>query len=146
MLYLGRRSFLIGSAALVLLSGACGSDETAPAVEDHTPASYQVFINDIQVTAPFTFTSGQTVRVRLKFFNAASEDLDEVEGSHFGGLTFDPPSLATATRVADHHYQFDVTGEAVGSGTMTVGFGHDDAADETTFPPADVNVTGIPGP
>jgi hypothetical protein len=143
---LGRISFAFGSTALVLLSGACGSDETAPVVEDHVPASYQVFINDNLVTPPFTFTSGQTVRVRLKFFNAAAQDLDEVEDSHFGGLTFDPPALATATRVADHHYQFDVTGEAVGSGTVTVGFGHDDMADETTFPPADVNVTGIPGP
>lgn len=146
MLDLGRTSVLIGSTALALLSGACGGDETAPAVEDHVPASYQVFINDNQVTPPFTFTSGQTVRLRLKFFNAAAEDLDEVETSHFGGLTFDPASLATAIRVADHHYQFDVTGEAVGSGTVTVGFGHDDEADETTFPPADVSVTGIPGP
>jgi hypothetical protein len=102
--------------------------------------SYTVLINGNQVTAPYTLTEGVTVRVQLKFLNAASEDLDDVESQHFAGLTFTPASLATVTRVTDHHFQFDVTGGSEGSGTVQVGFGHDELADETTFPAANVTV------
>ena len=124
----------------LVLIAACGSDETAPATGDHTPVSYTVLINDVQVTPPFALTQGQTVRVRLKFLNAAGDDLDDVESQHFAGLTFDPASLATVARVTDHHYQFDVTGATPGTGTMQVSFGHDQLADETTFSAADVVV------
>jgi hypothetical protein len=132
---------LLRIAPLVLVAAGCGSDETAPPAEDHTPVSYTVLINDNQVTAPYTFTDGQTVRVRLKFFNAAQEDLDDVESSHFGGITFNPASLATAVRLSDHHYQFDVTGGTPGTGTLQVSYGHDELADETIFPAADVTVS-----
>jgi hypothetical protein len=124
----------------VLASGACGNDETAPPGDEHVPASYTVLVNDNEVTEPYTFTAGQTVRVRLKFLNAASQDLDDIEATHFAGLTFDPGTLATVARVADHHYQFDVTGAAPGSGTMQVSFGHDELADEHTLPAASVTV------
>jgi hypothetical protein len=127
-------------ASVLLVATSCGGNETAPPAEDHTPVSYTVFINDIQATAPVTFIQGETVRVRLKFLNAASEDLDAVESSHFAGLTFVSASLATVTRVTDHHYQFDVTGGAAGSGTVQVGFGHDELANQTTFSPVDVFV------
>ncbi len=127
--------------APVLFALACGGDETAPPADDHTPVSYTVLINGNQVTAPYTLTEGVTERVQLKFLNAASEDLDDVESQHFAGLTFTPASLATVTRVTDHHYQFDVTGGTAGSGTVQVGFGHDELADETTFPPANVTVS-----
>ena len=126
--------------SVLLFAVACGNDETAAPADDHTPVSYTVLINDIQVTAPYTFIQGQTARVRLKFLNAASEDLDDVESAHFAGLSFDPASLATVTRVTDHHYQFDVTGGAPGTGTLTVRFGHDELADEHTFTPVDVFV------
>ena len=96
--------------------------------------------------APATalLTGGQTVRVRLKFFNAADEDLDDVESEHFGGLTFDPASLATVARVTDHNYQFDVTGGTPGSGTLQVGYGHDEDADEHTFDPIAATVVAAP--
>lgn len=90
---------------------------------------------------PFTFVAGQTVRVRLKFVNSQGEDLDIVESEHCAGLTFDPGSLATATRLFTNHYQLDVTGQAPGSGTLQVSFGHDELADEHTFPEGAVTVT-----
>jgi hypothetical protein len=133
-----RPLFGLAITPALLFAAACGDDETAPPAEDHTPVSYTVFINDIQASAPYIFIEGQTVRVRLKFLNAASEDLDEVESSHFAGFTLDPASLATVTRVTDHHYQFDVTGGTPGTGTVEVGFGHDELADEHTFTPVDV--------
>jgi hypothetical protein len=131
---------LLPLAALAVLIAAC-SDNEAPPAEDHTPVSYNLLVNDVAVTAPYTFTSGQTVRVRVKFFNAAQEDLDDVESSHFGGITFNPASLATAVRLLDHHYQFDVTGGTAGTGTLQVGYGHGELADEVTFTPVDVTIT-----
>lgn len=132
------------AAALTLATG-CGSDETQAPAEDHTPVSYTVLIDDTPTAAPFTLTQGETVRVRLKFVNAAGEDLDDVEGSHFAGLTFSPTSLATVTRVTDHHYQFDVTGGIPGTGTVHVGYGHDELADEHSFTPVAVTVESAPG-
>ena len=130
----------LAPTALILIAAACGNDETAPPAEDHTPVSYTVLINDTPASAPFTFIGGETVRVRLKFFNAASEDLDDVETMHFAGLTFNPGSLASAIRVTDHNFQFDVTGGAPGTGTLQVGYGHDELADETTFQAAAVTI------
>jgi len=106
---------------------------------------YTIVINDALATEPYTFPEGETVRVRLKFLNAASEDLDVVEGTHFAGLTFTPGSLASAVRVTDHHFQFDVTGGTPGTGTAVVSFGHDELADETSFPAVDVIVTPAGG-
>jgi hypothetical protein len=130
---------LVPLAALTTVVTAC-SDNEAPPDEDHTPVSYTIQVNDLPVSEPYTFGSG-TVRVRIKFFNAAQEDLDEVESSHFAGLTFEPASRATAVRLADHHYQFDVTGGAPGAGTLQVSYGHDEQADEHIFEPAAITVS-----
>jgi hypothetical protein len=123
----------LAAAAVLGVSAACGDDETAPTHDDHTPTSYTVLIGGTEATAPYTFAAGRTVRVQLKFFNAALEDLDDVETSHFAALTFDPATLATVAPVADHHFQFDVTGGTVGTGTVQIGYGHDAQADEHSF-------------
>jgi hypothetical protein len=136
---------LLPFAALAAVVAGC-SDNESPPVEDHTPTTYAIQINDVPVTAPYTFTVGQMVRVRIKFFNAAQEDLDDVENEHFGGLTFQPANLATAVRRSDHFFQFDVTPQTAGSGTLQVSFGHDEAADEHTFPSAAVTVNSPGGP
>jgi hypothetical protein len=125
----------LGAAAI----GACGGDEVT-SITDHTPVTYNLLVNDVAVSEPYTFTAGQTVRVRIKFFNAEQQDLDPAEGEHFGGLTFNPTSLATVTRVTGHNYQLDVSGGTPATGSIEVSFGHDAQADETTFPPADVTV------
>ncbi len=135
----------IALAGALLLAAACGGDETAP-VEDHTPATYNLIVNDVPQNSPYVLPSGQTSRVQVKFFNAAGDDLDDVEAEHFGRLTFSPTSLATAARLADHHFQFDVTASHTGSGTLQVSFGHDDTADEKTFSPVNLNVMGSAGP
>jgi hypothetical protein len=126
--------------SLAIVAGC--SDNEAPSLTDHTAVSYNLLVNDVAVTAPYTFTAGQTVRVRIKFFNLTQQDLDPVEGEHFGGLTFNPASLATVARVAGHNFQFDVTGGTAGTGTLQVSYGHDELADEVTFDPAVVTVTG----
>lgn len=124
--------------ALAVLGG-CGSDETQ-ATEDHTPVTFTVLMDGAPAPTPLALTSGETVRVRLAFENAAGENLDDVETTHFGRLTFDPASLATVVPVSDHHYQFDVTAGPAATGTLQVGYGHDSAADEVTFPAVTVIV------
>jgi hypothetical protein len=106
--------------------------------------TYTIFVDGVETAPPLTLAGGQTVRVRLKFFNAADEDLDDVESGHFGGLAFEPASLATVARVAGHNYQFDVTGGTPGSGTVQVSYGHDEEADEHTFEPVAVTVVAAP--
>jgi hypothetical protein len=137
------RSFLAAGTAAGLLA-ACGGDEPT-GNDNHTPERYEALIDGQSVNGPLMLTAGQTVRVQLKFFNADDEDLDAVEGSHFARLTFSPLSLATATRVAGHNYQFDVTGGSEGTGSVVVGFGHSEAADEHTFPAETVIVEGEGG-
>jgi hypothetical protein len=133
----------LAAGAALMLAVACGSDETQ-AVEDHTPVAFTVLIGGAPAASPLTLASGQTVRVRLAFTNAAGDDLDDVEGSHFAGIMFSPEALATVVRVPDHHYEFDVTGGTPGTGTVQVGYGHDEEADEHTFEPATITVTEAP--
>src|SRR3954465_4018187 len=134
----------ISLAGALFLAAAGGGDETAP-VEDHTPASYNLIVNDVPQTTPYVLTAGQTSRIQIKFFKRAGDDPGDVGAEHFGRLTFSPTSLATATRLADHHFQFDVTAPHVGSGTLQVSFGHDDTANEKTFTPVTLNVMGGAG-
>jgi hypothetical protein len=133
----------LAACAALPLAVACGGDETQ-ATEDHTPVTFTILVDGTEASPPLTLTPGQTVRVRLKFFNAADEDLDDVEAEHFGGLTFDPSSLASVVRVSDHNYQFDVTGGTPGTGTVQVSYGHDEGADEHTFKLVAVTVTAAP--
>ena len=133
------------SLTLLAAAAACGGDQTAP-VEDHTPTRYNVLFNEIAATSPYSFVVGQTVRLRLKLFNAAGEDLDHVEAEHFANLTFNPTDLVTVARVPGHNFQFDVTGATAGTGTLVVSFGHDSLADETSFPSQPVNVDAAGGP
>jgi len=129
----------LAACAALPLAVACGGDE-AQSTEDHTPVTYTIFVDGVETAPPLTLAAGQAVRVRLKFFNAADDDLDDVEAEHFGGLTFDPASLASVARVSGHNYQFDVTGGTPATGDAQVSYGHDEAADETTLTSFDVTV------
>jgi hypothetical protein len=142
---LTRRVLGLPLTLVTVLAAACGSDETQ-AADDHTPTTYNVVINEIPATAPYNFTVGQTVRVRLKLFNVAGEDLDAVEAEHFAAISFNPSDLVTIARAPGHNYQFDVTGNTAGTGTMLVTYGHDEQADETTLDPSAVSVAGTGGP
>lgn len=133
----------LAACAALPLAVACGGDEKQ-APEDHTPVSYTIVVGGTETVPPLSLTEGQTVRVRLKFFNAADEDLDDVESAHFGGLVFEPASLATVARATDHNYQFDVTGGTPGTGTVQVSYGHDEEADEHTFDPVAATVLAAP--
>ena len=141
---LSRHLLPLAASTTLVLATACGGDETQSPADDHTPVRYSVLIDNVEATPPFNLTAGDTVTVRFKFFNAADEDLDTVESSHFAGLTFTPTSLATVERDATHHFQFDVAPETAGNGSLVVSYGHDEQADETAFPAAVVIVHAAP--
>lgn len=64
-----------------------------------------------------------------------------IEVDHHAGLTFTPTTLAAVASVADLNFQKDVTGRGTaGAGTVTVGCGHDEAADELSLGPIPVSV------
>ena len=84
----------------------------------------------------------QAVTVRATFFNAAGDNLDDVEDAHFSRLVFDPAGTATATMDPSAHYSHEVIVNvaAPATGTLMVDLGHDAAADEHSLGPIDVVV------
>jgi hypothetical protein len=121
---------LFASASLAL---ACSNSE-APA-EDHTPASLEINGVPVDTSDTVTFTASATDTVQLSFFNAANDNLDDVEAEHYSLLTFTPSTSITATRRASHHFRQDVVVGAVSgqTGDLDIGFGHDTLADEYTL-------------
>src|SRR4051794_41433219 len=85
----------ISLAGALFLAAACGSDETAP-VEDHTPASYNLIVNDVPQTSPYVLTAGETSRIQIKIFNAAGDDLHKIEAEHLCGPALNPTPPASA--------------------------------------------------
>lgn len=122
-----------GLLAAGALSLACSNSE-APA-EDHDPATLE--FNGVAFVAGDTvaFAANATDTVQISFFNAANDNLDDVEAEHYSSLTFIPATNITATMRASHHFRHDiVVGAAAGQvGDLEVGFGHDTLADEHTF-------------
>jgi len=129
-------------AALVLVAGACNSNETAAGPDAHDPTSVKLFVNGVDETSNLMLTTDAVSRVTIKFYLADGSEETTIETTHFSSLTFTPTALAAATSVTDHHFQWDVTGQsAAGTGTVMVGYGHDNLADEHSFGPFPVTVS-----
>jgi hypothetical protein len=128
------------AVAFALTLAACSDDEQ-PAEESHHPHSAGIFVAGAEVTDALVLPVGETVRVEIKFFNDEGDEITGIEDEHFGTLTFTPTTLATTADVADHHFQKDVTaGAEPGTGSYTIGYGHDEAADEESFGPYPASV------
>ncbi len=128
--------------ATVLLS-ACGGDESGPE-EGHTPANAALFVEDEEVTDNLLLPAGGTVRVEVRFLDDEGEVITGIDDEHHAALVFSPSDLATTASVDGENFQKDVTaGAELGTGTVTVGYGHDEDADELTFGPFDVNVVAL---
>jgi hypothetical protein len=121
-----------------LLAG-CGSEEMTG--HDHTPATAALFVGGVDVTDDLTLAAGQVTEVEVRFFAADGDEIVGIEDEHYSSLVFSPGSLATAVYATGRHFLLEVTAQAsAGTGTVTVGYGHDAAADELTFGPFDVTV------
>ncbi len=128
------------TVVFALALAACSDDE-APPEEGHHPHSAALFVAGTDVTDALILPSGETVRVEIKFFDDAGDEITGIEDEHFGVLTFSPTTLAATQDVDGHHFQKDVTGGAeITTGTYTINYGHDEAADEESFGPYPVSV------
>ena len=135
-------------ATVLLLSlalAACGDDETGPE-EDHTPTRARLFVDGADVSESLILIAAEPLRVEVKFFNDEDEEITGIDDDHHAGLTFTPSSLGTVASVDGENFQKDVTGQAdAGTGSVLVGYGHDEDADELNFGPYDVSVVVLPG-
>jgi hypothetical protein len=126
--------------AALAAATACGGEETAP--ENHAePASAKLFVQDTEVTPSLTLMAGQTVRIEVRYYADDGDLITGLEIEHYAGLTFSPATLATTAAVSGQRFFLDVTAQATpGTGTVMVGWGHDELADELSFGPFDVTV------
>jgi hypothetical protein len=127
--------------ALAVGAGACDSEETGPT--HATVESAKIVVNGTVTPSGGTVTlpKGQTTRVEVQFFDADGARVTGLETTHFAKLTFEPAALATAADVSGNNIVKDVTTQATpGTGTITVGYGHDAEADEKSFGPFNVTV------
>jgi len=126
--------------ALAFAIGACSSDE-AVAPENHTPASAKLFVNDVDMTSDLVLPAGAVTTVEVRFYAADGDEITGISDTHYAGLAFTPAALATGVGQVDAHFFIDVTAQgSAGTGTVSVGYGHDAAADELTFGPFPVTV------
>ena len=135
------RSALTSTAIFLtaIAFAGCGDDETAPE-EGHIPDDAALFVNGTDVSDGLVLPAGGTVRVEVRFIHDG-EFITGIEGDHHAGLIFTPATLVIVASVADHNFQKDVTGQsAPGTGSVMVGYGHDEAADELSFGPFPVGV------
>lgn len=135
------RLALLPLAALALTLSACDSDEPAAPEGGHTPASAKIFVNDVDVSANLELAADATTIVEVRFYDDEDEEITGIEEHHYAGLVFTPTTLAVAAVQADAHFFLDVTAQSdAGVGTVMVGYGHEEAADELTFGPFPVTV------
>ncbi len=128
--------------ATALLS-ACGGDESGPG-EDHTPADAALFVGGVDVTDNLLLPAGGTLRIEVRFLSDEGEVISGIDEDHHTALVFTPTDLATTASVDGENFQKDVTaGNELGTGTVTVGYGHAEDADELIFGPFDVTVGAI---
>ncbi len=128
-----------------LAFAACGDDDETGPGEDHTPEDARLFVNGIDRTADgLTLVQEQTLRVEIRFVDAEDVVIDGIDADHFSSLTFSPATLATTANVENENFQKDVTTTAAApaTGQVTVGYGHDEDADELQFGPFPVTVIG----
>jgi hypothetical protein len=133
-----RRPFFYSLLAMsaIFAAAACNSDESTKETDEHDPERVVFIVDGDTLAGDSLFIPvGQTVTVRMIFYNHADVSLDDVEGEHWSKLSFDPGTLATATVDNAHHFSQSVVvnGAANTKGIVDIGFGHDELADEHTL-------------
>ncbi|MGH7497410.1 MAG: hypothetical protein ACREL3_00990 [Gemmatimonadales bacterium] len=106
-----------------------------------TPVSAAVEVNGTISLDNTLLLAGSTAPAEVKFYRSDGQEITGIEGESFAKITFSPSTIATATDVPDEHFHKTVTaGSQPETGTMTIGYGHTEAADELSFGPYTVTV------
>lgn len=129
---------LVATTAFAFTLAACSSDEVAAG--HGTPETVKLFdtATSTELSQPYELPSGATTRLTVHFYDADGDDISAaMVDDHFTSITFASAAFATSADVAGEHFQQDVTVFADPGGTsqLTVGWGHDEAADEMSFGP-----------
>jgi hypothetical protein len=129
---------LLPLLAAGLIVAGCGGDESGPE-EGHTPHDAALFVDGVDVTQNLPLIVGEAVRVEVRFLNEAGEEITGIEDDHHAALRFTPQGMATTANVAGANFQKDVTASGTpATGLVSVGYGHDEPADELEFGPFEV--------
>ena len=139
-------AFMLAVTAFAFTASACSSDEDTGGGHD-SPESVKLFnaATHEELPTPYTLPSGSTTRIEVHYYNAHGDDInDQLIAEHFTSLTFDPGTFATVSSVTDAKFQRDVLVNAEPGATaqLSVGYGHDEAADSRTFGPFEVTASG----
>ncbi len=139
------RWFGAAALAVTVLLGACGNSTESDPEAGHTPASAKLFYagTDTELTPDIELVSGTTSRVEVRFY-AADGDLITIPAGHQTAVILADDGFGTVQAVVGEAFQrdIDVTASAGTSTTLTIGYGHDAAADELTFGPFTVSAIG----
>ena len=135
------RALLAGLFAAAFLA-ACEGDETGPS--GHAPVAgarlYRAS-NSVQLTPDVVLDAGDTLRVEVRFVDSTGTVIHGLEDGHYTKLVFAPDTLAEADSVPGMPFFRDLTvSAATGSGTLSIGYGHQPTADQLTFGPFTVTV------
>lgn len=139
---------LLATTAFAFTLAAC-SDNEAPAEGHHTPESVKLFdaVTNTELPQPYVLPTGATTHIEVHYYDADGDDInDELIAGHFTSLTFDPSTFATVSEVTAAKFQRDVLVNADPGTTsaLTVGYGHDEAADSKSFGPFPVTASEAP--
>jgi hypothetical protein len=139
---------LLATTAFAFTLAACSSDESGP--EHGTPASVKLFDTETNSELqPIELPASATTRVTVHFYDADGDDISQelIDTGHFTSLTFGSVAFATSAPVAGEVFQRNVTvfADPLEASTVTVGYGHDEEADDLAFGPYPVTaVEGAP--
>jgi hypothetical protein len=138
----GFTAALLASLTIV----ACGDDDETAPEEGHTPHGAALFVYGLDASAGLVLAAGSPVRVEVRFVDDQGGVITGIEPDHHSALTFTPAELASVTSVTGHNFQKDVTSQSTpATGTVMVGYGHDEQADELSFGPFPVTVVASAG-
>lgn len=124
---------------LITLAGSACEDETAP-LEDHHPFSARLFIGGAQASPNVVLLANGPVQIETRFYDEDGDQITLIDLDHYTRLTFNPGSIGTVSDDPNHNFRKNVAVGAPATGTVTVGYGHDSAADEESFGPFNVTV------
>jgi hypothetical protein len=139
--------FLRSLAVMLLVLGFAACGDESPDENHDVPANARLFLNGVDVSdpGPLGLGANQTVRVEVKFFNSADEEITGIEDEHFARVNVLPEGLVTVSNVEGENFQKDITaGAEGGTGTYTIGYGHTASADERSFGIYDIVVAAPP--
>src|SRR5690606_25588098 len=101
----------VAIATGVLGVAACDSSESN-APHGHDPVAAKLFVNGAEVTPTIALAGGQTLRMEVRLYDDAGNQITGLEAAHQSAVSFTPATLASVQAVAGQPFQWDVTADS----------------------------------